>query len=479
MLAQTDFFPEQLSTDQFAQNILYTVGIVSCLIILAGLVLADMGGLRRVNVMDAAVQKLVGFFIGLIGYQLVGFAVWQWQYYTAFGVEEPYWTAIKDWWLGGALTSEHAQRIDPAYAFGAGNTQLFLFYLGCFAGLLNVFLHLASVERIKPRAYYFISAVTATLVWPVMVWLLWGSTSPFTRHGFHDFFGVAVFYMFAGAMCYVLAKRLGPRIGIFAPDSRLPAGEHRSYNVGMAAVGVGIIIMALPTIILSAGFWIPEAGYFGVNFSETSAGIIIVNLGLALAAGGIAGAFIAYKTKMVIYALLGPLAGYFVAASSMDIYEPWQMFLVALGGPIAVYLVYDYTHKRGLDEHKVVPLGLGAGTYGLLMVGAIKWGEPTSGYLGIEEGPYAFQGSEVTLYWQVLGGLIGIVAGLVTAEVLCAICKRTMGLRISEETELRGGDVSYWGTVHDVPEATTPYAGDAAPAGAGHGGAAAPVHKPE
>jgi ammonia channel protein AmtB len=476
LLAQENFFPEQLSTDQFAQNVLYTVGILACFMVLVGLILVDVGGVRRVNVLDNAIQKLIGFFIGVVGYAVVGFAIWMWQYYVAFGYPEPYWTAIKDWWLGGALTSEHAQRVDPAYWFGVSNTQLFIFYLGCFAGLLNVFLHLSVTERIKPRAYFAMCVPVSVVVWPVLVWLLWGSTSPITKLGFHDFFGVAVFYVFAGGFCLTLARRVGPRIGMFAPDPRLPTGEARPYNLGHTTVGLALILMALPPIIASAGFWFPEAGYFGVNFSETSLAIIIVNLGLAMSAGMLMGGVIAYKTKKVIYALLGPLAGYFVAASSMDIYEPWQMFVVALGGPVVAYFVYEYSHKRGIDEHKLIPLGLGAGTYGLVMVGLVKWGTETSGFLGIEEGPYAFQGKEMNVGWQLMGWAIGLAAAIVTAEALCWICKRTIGLRLSEEEELKGGDLVFWETVHDPPVAVSADGGVAAPAGvgAGHGSSRPP-----
>jgi len=154
-------FPEQVTTNQLTQNIIYASGTVGALVILAGLLLVDVGGVRRVNVFDTVIQKLIAFFIGFVMYFLIGFAIWNWQYYVAFDVADPYLQSIKDWWLGGSLTSELAQRADPEVTPGLNNQQIFIFFLACFAGIVNVLIGLAVTERIKPAAYYAISAVCA------------------------------------------------------------------------------------------------------------------------------------------------------------------------------------------------------------------------------------------------------------------------------------------------------------------------------
>ena len=127
---------------------------VGALVILAGLLMVDIGGVRRVNVFDSVIQKLIAFFIGFTVYFLIGFAIWQWQYYVAFDVPDPYWQSIKDWWLGGTLsTGAFAQDTDPAVAAGLNNSQIFIFFLACFAGIINVLIGLAVTERIKASAY--------------------------------------------------------------------------------------------------------------------------------------------------------------------------------------------------------------------------------------------------------------------------------------------------------------------------------------
>ena len=64
-LAQTaPEFPEQVTTNSLIQNLVYASGTVGALVIFAGLLLVDMGGVRRVNVFIATIEKLIGFFIG-------------------------------------------------------------------------------------------------------------------------------------------------------------------------------------------------------------------------------------------------------------------------------------------------------------------------------------------------------------------------------------------------------------------------------
>ena len=166
-LAQaTPEFPEQVTTNSLLQNVVYASGTVGAIVILAGLMLVDVGGVRRVNVFAAAAEKMIGFFIGFVVYFLIGFAIWNWQYYVAFDIDSPYWQAIKDWWLGGAFSSEFAQNIDPnSMGANANNQQIFIFFLAAFAGIVNVLLHLSVTERMKPAAYYVICVVAAGF-WP-------------------------------------------------------------------------------------------------------------------------------------------------------------------------------------------------------------------------------------------------------------------------------------------------------------------------
>ena len=278
--AQAEVFGEQVTTNSLAQNIVYVSGTVGALVILAGLLMVDMGGVRRRNVFDSVIQKLIGFFIGFVVYFLIGFAIWNWQYYVAFDIPDPYWQSVKDWWLGGSLQGSLAQTTDPAVAPGLNNQQIFIFFLACFAGIINVLIGIALTERIKPSAYFVTSAVCA-VVSSLLSWLTWGSTGPLTNEGYHDFFGAGFVYVFAGSVALVMVRAVGTRVGMYRPHPR--AGEYRSYNLGLTTIGLVMIIGGLPFVILSCGFFFaPEALFVGVNMSDTSIGVAFNNLGLVL-----------------------------------------------------------------------------------------------------------------------------------------------------------------------------------------------------
>jgi hypothetical protein len=168
-------------------------------------------------------------------------------------------------------------------------------------------------------------------------------------------------------MAFVLARKVGKRPGLYAPHPEVP--QHRSYNLGLTTTGVILVFAGLPMVILSCGFFFaPEAQF------------------------------------------VGPFAGYVAGAPAFGIYAPWQMPLVSFFAPLVAYAVYEWSQRREIDEHKLIPLFLGAASYGLLILGVITWGTPQSGYFGVEEGD-AYQHAEITLYWQALGLAVSIGAG--------------------------------------------------------------------
>jgi ammonia channel protein AmtB len=472
-LAQaTPEFPDQVTTNSLVQNLTYASGTVGAIMILAGLLMVDVGGVRRVNVFAAAIEKMVGFFIGFVVYFMIGFAIWNWQYYDAFGIADPYWQSIKDWWLGGAFANDLAQNVDPAADGGMGaalnNQQIFIFFLAAFAGIVNVLIHLSVTERMKPAAYYVI-CVVAAVVSSVLSWLTWGSTGPLTNAGFHDFFGVGFVYMFPAGMALVLVRKVGSRPGMYEPHPQVP--EYRSSNLGLTTAGVAVIFAGLPMVILSCLFFYAGEGFeafaLSVTMADTSVGVAFNNLGLSWAGGALTGAALAYWKRSYIYLLLGPLGGYVACAVAFDVYKPWQTLLVAMGAPLACYAVYEFSQARRWDEHKLTPLFLGAGTYGIIMVGLVSWGTDKGGHFFLAEGDFAFQNAEINVFWQLIGLVVVVGAGVLTAAILAPILERTTGLRLSEEEQVVGIDSGDWDLVADlgyaggngVPVVSTPASG--------------------
>ena len=417
-LAQaTPEFPEQLTTNLLLQNLIYASGTVGAIMILAGLLMVDVGGVRRVNVFAAAVEKMVGFFIGFVVYFLIGFAIWNWQYYVAFDVADPYWQAIKDWWLGRHVRERPRRERRPGEP-GRQPQQ---------PADLHLLPRRLRGNRQRPH--------------------------PPLRDGAHE----------AGGVLRHLRRRggglLGPLLADVGIDRSahecrlprllrgrvrlpLPCGDGARARAqgrandpactsrirecpstarptsGLTTAGVAVIFAGLPMVILSCLFFFAPEGVealaVSVTMADTSVGIAFNNLGLAWAGGALTGAAIAYWKRSYIYLLLGPLGGYVACAVAFDVYKPWQTLLVAMGAPIVCYAVYEFSQARRWDEHKLTPLFLGAGSYGIIMVGLVSWGTDKGGYFGLTEGDYAFQNAEINVFWQLLGLIVLVGSGVVT-----------------------------------------------------------------
>jgi ammonia channel protein AmtB len=456
-----EIFPEQVTTNQLLQNLIYASGTVGALIVVVGLVMLDAGGVRRANVFNATIEKLVGFFIGFTTYFVIGFAFWNWQYNEAFEVPNALGQSIEDWWLGGTLANELAQNVSPEVFPGLNNFQIFIFFLACFAGIINILLHFAVSERMKASAFYITSFVSA-IVSSVLSYLTWGSVGPLTNAGFHDFFGAGFVYLFPAGMALVFVLRLGRRPGMFEAHSKI--AEYRTGTLWTLTAGVLLIFAGLPMVILSCLFFFdPEALAVSVTMADTSVGIALNNYALAWAGGALAGALIAYRTKKYAYLLLGPFAGYVANAPALDVYLPWQALLVALVAPFPAYAVYEYLGRKLVDEHKLLPVFAAAGTFGMIMVGLLEWGTAKGGYFGIEEGDYAFQHAEINLLWQVIGIVVCFGIGMLTAAVLSFIFERTIGMRVPDDDQAVGLDALLWELQpEDGPPVAVPENGDGA-----------------
>jgi ammonium transporter, Amt family len=435
-------FPEQASTNDLMSTFIYTLGAVAVVLVVAGLVIVDMGLVRRRNVLDTTVQKIGAAMVGGLGTLLIGYPIWQWQFNSAFGVPQPLWQAIKDWWLGGAFTTTSSRHIDPAVLPEADVLQIFLVFFVTFTMATMALVHTGVVERIKPVPLYTMSFVMGALISPLVGYLCWGSLSPLTLRGTHDFDGIFPLYITAGTFVLVLAWRVGPRLGAVRPHETgmRPASHHAAF----VGIGVLLILFALPFITIGSGYIVPDVGFFGISFTESGIGLVITNLFAALLGGGVSGLLLGYRRREASWALLGPLAGVVMCGTLFDISTAWICVLVGAVGPLVALGTAALLRVARIDDPKVVPLALGPGIVGALLCGFIEWGTRTGGYIGLH-GKYAVGVAEITPWWQLAGVVVTMLVAGVPALVMCLIFERVGGLRATEQAELVGLDVDQWG----------------------------------
>lgn len=435
-------FEQQVNTDAYVTNIVYAIGIVSVMLAVTGMTMLDIGLVRKKNAIDTAVQKIGAGMACALGFLPIGYAIWVWQYYQALGVPSPLKQAIDDWWLGGTLLNAIPQSIDPKIFPGVDTFQVFFVFFVAFAIFMGAVIHTVGVERMKPLPLYALSFVAGAVILPVLTYLMWGSVGPLSNRGVHDHVGGIAIYVALGAMALVLAWRIGPRIGTFGPNR----GPDRPgpTNIPFVALGVVLVLAALPFFALGGAFIIPGSGFYGISMSTSGFGKALINLFAAVIGGGIGGLALSYRLRDPYWAIAGPFVGYVAGTTIYDVGRPWYLLLIGLGAPVAGLVAARAMHRLRIDEEKVVPLVLGPAVYGAIIGGFAAWHTKIGGYFGIESGKYAFQHAEVTPWWQLIGVVVAVViAGGITL-VVCLVFERLGGLRVSEDEEVAGLDALYW-----------------------------------
>jgi ammonia channel protein AmtB len=126
-----------------------------------------------------------------------------------------------------------------------------------------------------------------------------------------------------------------------------------------------------------------------------------------------------------------------------DIGTPLQSLAFGAVGPVVALGTAKLLHRLRIDEQKVVPLALGPGVAGALLVGFTHWGTATGGFPGLT-GDYAVGHAQITPWWQLAGVVTTMLVSGIPALIMCLVFEKFGALRVSHETELIGLDVANW-----------------------------------
>ncbi len=435
-------FAEQMKLDNLTFAFVYAVGAVSVLFVVIGLGFIDMGLVRARNVLDTWVQKFTAAVFAGFGTLLVGYAIWQYQFYIAFAVPDPLVQVFKDWWIGGSAASSMSIKLDPKAVPEADIQQIFLVFFVTFSMATAALIHSSVIERIKGLPLCVMSFLIGLVFSPVVGYLCWGPLSPLTNSGTHDFEGVFPLYIFSGTWAFILSWRLGPRLGALTshPEGLKPVPS----NQALVALGVLFIFVAIPFVSIGSTWVFPDKAVYGISMAQTGFGLILINIFSAMLTGGVVGALIGWTRKDVSWVFLGPIAGAVISGTLFDIGTPLECMVFGGLGPIVAFATSRLVHAIGIEEPKVVPLALGPGIVGAILVGFVHWGTPTGGFPGLD-GAMAPGHATITPYWQLMGVLATVAVAAVPALILCFFFEMTTGLRVSAEDELKGLDDANWG----------------------------------
>ena len=372
------------------------LGGIMVLAMHAGFAFLELGTVRKKNQVNALVKILVDFSVSTIAYFVVGYAV---AYGTSFFV--------------GA----------DQLAAKNGYDLVKFFFLLTFAAAIPAIISGGIAERAKFWPQLMATAVIVGFVYPFFEGIVWNQhfgvqawIKALTGDEFHDFAGSVVVHAVGGWIALPAVILLGARANRYRKDGAVSA--HPPSNIPFLALGA----------------WILCVGWFGFNVMSAQtvdkiSGLVAVNSLMAMVGGTLAALLAGKNDPGFVHN--GPLAGLVAVCAGSDLMHPLGALVVgAVAGALFV-VMFTLTQNRWKidDVLGVWPLHGLCGTWGGVAAGI--FGSTALGGLG-----------GVNLGAQVLGTVMGVGWALTGGVVVYGILKATVGLRLDQEEEYDGADLS-------------------------------------
>jgi len=373
----------------------------------AGFTLVESGMTRSKNAVNIAMKNLLDIAVGSLTYWFVGYSLM-------------YGDTSNGWFFwSGIMQGEGAD----------------LFFQTMFAATAATIVSGAIAGRTKYSTYVIFSIVMTAIIYPIAGGWQWQGSGWLTELGFIDFAGSSIVHAVGGFAALVAAYLVGPRIGKFVDGKVMPIPGH---NQILATLGVFIL-------------WL---GWFGFNGGSqlawggddavaASTVVLITNLAAAAGAlGALVTTWIWYGKPHLAQSLNGALAGLVsITAGCGNMTAGGAVLAGLIGGVIVVFSIEFIEKKLKIDDaigaasvHGIV------GFWGTIVIGL--WGVDGDTKIGLFNGGVTDQ-----LIAQLTGGLAYAVWAVVLSFIVFGILKKTVGLRVTEEEEVAGLDISEHGSI--------------------------------
>jgi Amt family ammonium transporter len=381
------------------------------MIMTPGLALFYGGLVRGKNVLGTIMQSFV--ILALVSLEWIF-----WGYSMAFGPDHSGIIGGLDWFglsgVGMEPSSNYATTI-PHLAF--------MIFQGMFAVITPALITGAFAERMKFSAFLLFTLLWATLVYNPLAHWVWGAGGWMGKMGALDFAGGTVVHISSGVSALAAALIIGRRLG-FGNTPFIP------HNIPMTVTGAALL-------------WF---GWFGFN------------AGSALACNGLAAnAFVVTHTASAAAALSwvlvewmhrgnpttlgvasGAVAGLVAITPASGYVGPMSAAIIGAVAGGVCYGGIMLKAKLGYDDSLDV-----VGIHGLGGVwGALATGLFASKAVNPAAADGLFFGNPAQFATQLITVLVTLIFAFVMTSLILILLKSTIGLRVSEEEEMKGLDIS-------------------------------------
>ncbi len=372
------------------------LGAIMVLAMHAGFAFLELGTVRKKNQVNALLKILVDFAVSTIAYFFIGYSV-------AYGVH---------FFSGAEILAEKN-----------GYELVKFFFLLTFAAAIPAIISGGIAERAKFNPQLIATFVLVGFVYPFFEGIAWNQhygiqawIKGLTGEEFHDFAGSIVVHAVGGWIALPAVILLGARRGRYTKEGQISA--HPPSSIPFLALGA----------------WILAVGWFGFNVMSAQtidkiSGLVAINSLMAMVGGTLAAWIVGRNDPGFTYN--GPLAGLVAVCAGSDLMHPLGALVVGLvAGGLFVYMFTLVQNRWKIDDvlgvwplHGLCGLwgGLAAGIFGAKALGGI---------------------GGITFTGQLIGSALGVGIALVGGIVVYGTLKAVLGIRMTQEEEYEGADLS-------------------------------------
>jgi len=375
----------------------------------AGFTLVESGMTRSKNAVNIAMKNLLDICVGSLTYWFVGYSLM-------------YGDSSNGWFFwSGILQGDGAD----------------LFFQTMFAATAATIVSGAIAGRTKYSTYAIFTVVMTAFVYPIAGGWEWngGWLNTTFDAEFIDFAGSSIVHGVGGFAALVAAFMVGPRIGKFVDGKVIPIPGHNQILSTL-----GVFILWLGWFGFNGG---SQLAWGGDDAVAASAVVVVTNLAAAAGAlGALITTWIWYGKPNLAQTLNGALAGLVsITAGCGNMTEGGAVLAGLIGGVIVVFSIEFIEKKLKIDDAIGAASVHGvAGFWGTVVIGL--WGVNGDEAIGLFNG-----GGSAQFVAQLVGALSYMVWAVVLSFIVFGILKATIGLRVTEEEEIAGLDVSEHGSL--------------------------------
>ena len=392
-----------------------------------GLALFYGGLVRKKNVLGTMMQSFVLMAVITVLWGLFSYSL-------SFGSGNSFVGGLQNIFLKGVGAAP-----DVAYA-PTIPAQTFMVYQLMFAIITPALIAGAFAERMKFSAMLVFTVLWSVVVYDPMAHMVWGrggllNASLGGRFPTLDFAGGTVVHVTSGVSALVCALYLGKRVGY--PHDQMPP-----HSVVLSFIGACML-------------WV---GWFGFNAGSalaagslaTSAFVATHFAAAAAAIGWAAAEWIRNGKPSVLGGISGAVAGLVAITPASGFVKPMPALAIGLiAGVFCYWMVAEVKAKFGYDD-SLDAFGVhgAGGTLGALLTGVFAVSAVNPIFKDSQGNVLAsglLEGNTYQLLNQLVGVAIAWVLGIVGTLAILKLVDVTIGLRVSEEEEVQGLDLSQHG----------------------------------